>query len=107
MDAKILMVIVGMAAVTYFPRMLPLVVLSKIEIPPVVLRWLGFIPVAVLSSLLAPELLVTGQRFDVSLSNHYLLAALPCFLVAYKTKNLFYTVFTGMACLVILTRLWG
>ncbi|HEY3315216.1 MAG TPA: AzlD domain-containing protein, partial [Bacillota bacterium] len=50
---QMLALFAGMALVTYLPRMLPLVVLSRFKLPPAVLRWLSFVPVAVLSALLA------------------------------------------------------
>lgn len=91
--------------VTSLPRILPLVVLSRITIPPLFLRWLGFIPVAVLSSLLAPELFLREGRLYLSLLNPYLLAAIPCFAVALYSRNLFYTVFTGMAAIVLIGKI--
>lgn len=94
-----------MMLVTYLPRMLPLVILSKVNIPPLVLRWLKFIPVAVLSALLGPEILMGQSGIDFSRNNIFLLAAVPSFLIAYKTKNLFYTVFTGMGIVVLLSRI--
>lgn len=94
-----------MMLVTYLPRVLPLVVLTKINIPGVVLRWLKYIPVAVLASLLAPELLLAEQQINLSADNLFLLASLPAFLIAALTRNLFYTVFAGMGAMVILSRL--
>lgn len=95
-----------MMIVTYIPRMLPLVVLSRMQIPPLLLKWLGFIPVAVLASLLGPELFSKGAGLNLSLNNPFLLAAIPSFLIAAKTKNLFYTVFTGMGCMIIITKIF-
>lgn len=93
-----------MMLVTCLPRVLPLVVLSRLTIPPLILQWLRFIPVAVLASLLAPELFMTTGSLNLSLLNPVFLAALPSFGVAFYTKNLFYTVFTGMACIAIIGK---
>lgn len=95
-----------MMAVTYLPRVIPLVLLSRMDMPPLVLKWLSFIPVAVLASLLGPELLLREGAFNLSFHNPFLLAAIPSFAVAAKTKNLFYTVFMGMACMVLANRLF-
>jgi branched-subunit amino acid transport protein len=97
-----LWIIVAMGAVTYLPRAIPLAVLAQIKIPEGFIRWLRFVPVAVLAALLAPELLLRDGAFDLSLSNHYLLAAVPCFLVAVKTKNLLLTVGVGLAAAILL-----
>ncbi len=96
-----------MMLVTYLPRMLPLVFLSKLNIPPLLLCWLKYIPVAVLASLLAPELLISNNSLNISFNNALLLAAIPSFIVAFKTKNLFYTVFTGMGAVIILAKIIG
>lgn len=87
----------GMALVTYLPRMLPLVVLSRLRLPPLLLRWLGFVPVSVLAALLARELFIVDESLVLGLDNPPLLAALPTFLVAFLTRNLMGTVLTGIA----------
>lgn len=96
-----------MMLVTCLPRILPLVVLSRLTIPPLFLQWLRFIPVAVLAALLAPEIFMTSGNLNLSLLNPVLLAAIPCLAVALYTKNLFYTVFTGMVCIVAIGRIFA
>lgn len=96
-----------MMLVTYLPRVLPLVVLSKVDIPRPFMRWLKYIPVAVLASLLAPELFLDNGRPDFSFSNLFFLAAIPSFFIAAISKNIFYTVFTGMICIVLFTKIFG
>lgn len=107
MDKKTALVILGMSVVTYLPRVLPIIVLSKIRMPEWFMRWLKYIPTAVLSALLVPELFVSGQTVNLSFSNRNLLAALPCFFMAYKTKNLFLTVVTGITAMMILNFVSG
>jgi branched-subunit amino acid transport protein len=89
----VLAVFLGMAVVTYLPRVLPLVVLSRFSLPPLLLRWLSFVPVAVLSALLAP---------DLAGNSEYLLAAVPTFAVALLSRSLMGTVLTGIAAIVLL-----
>ncbi len=98
-------VILGMAVVTYIPRMLPLAVLAKTRIPEGFVRWLSFVPVAVLAALLAPELLLRNGRPFLALENYALLAAIPCFAVAAKTRNLLLTVAVGIAAAILLQAL--
>ena len=107
MDQKtIFLIIAGMAVVTYLPRLLPVWLLSKRELPQVVITWLRYVPSAVLAALLFPSVLSDGSRLDFSFYNLYLLAVLPTLLVAWKTRSLFGAVITGMA-LVALARLAG
>jgi branched-subunit amino acid transport protein len=82
--------------------MLPMVVLSKFKLPPLFLKWLRYIPVAVLSALLVPGILLSDNKFSFGLENNALLASIPCILVAAKTKNLFLTVLVGIISMFLL-----
>ena len=105
-DQALLITILGMALVTYLPRLLPAWLLRGKKLPPFLAAWLRYIPAAVLAALLLPELLVEGGELNLAWNNLYLWAALPSALVAWKWKSLFGTVLTGMA-LVALARLLG
>lgn len=96
-DTGYLLLLVGMGAVTYIPRWLPLWVLSGRRLPRWFLDWLSLIPVAVLSALLLPELLVTGSPGHLDPAGPKFLIAVPTFVVAAKTKSLLWTVLIGMA----------
>jgi branched-subunit amino acid transport protein len=101
-----LILIAGMTAVTFGPRVFPLLFLHRRTIPDSVQRWLSFIPVAILAALLAPSLAVVEGRLDLSRHNLYLLAAVPTLLVAAgNRRNLFLTALAGMASLVLLRHL--
>ena len=56
---EILALILASAAVTALPRVLPLVLLSRIALPQWLVAWLGFVPIAVLAALLAIGLLLS------------------------------------------------
>lgn len=99
---SILLLFLGMALVTYLPRMLPIVVLSRFRMPPLLLKWLGFIPAAVLSALLASGLLVDGGQLSLPPGNPALLAALPAFVVAMWTRSLMGTVVVGIGAMALL-----
>lgn len=103
-ETKIYLVIFGMWLVNYLPRMLPMVVLSKLNIPEPVIRWLGFVPVAVLAAILMPTLLMPepAQQLSLGLENKDLLAAVPAFAVALKTRSLVWTLLAGMAVMALL-----
>ncbi len=91
-----LFLIIAMGAVTYFPRMLPLAVLSRRRLPHWFAEWLEFIPPAILSALLAPTLFAQGNPRLFVLGKIELLAALPTLLFALKTRSLAGTVVIGM-----------
>lgn len=97
MDQKIVfLTFLGMLAVTYIPRMVPLVALASRSLPEPVVRWLSYVPVAVLSAMLFPALVLDDTQFDFSLGNYFLWAAIPAFLLAWRTKSFFGTVALGM-----------
>ncbi len=102
---EIQLLFLGMALVTYVPRMLPIVVLSRFKMPPLLLRWLEFIPAAVLSALLAQGLLLDGGQLALPPGNPALLAALPAFAVAIWTRSLMGTVVVGIAAMALLRAL--
>lgn len=99
----VLALFVGMALVTYLPRMVPLVVLSRFQLPPLLLRWLSFVPVSVLAALLAKELLVADGRVVLFSAEHpHVLAAVPAFVVAVWRRSLMGTVVAGMVAMALL-----
>jgi branched-subunit amino acid transport protein len=85
-----------MLVVTYLPRVAPIWWLSSKTLPPVVIKWLGYVPVAVLASMLCPALVMPAQKVDLSVHNVFLLASGPTILVAWKTRSFFGAVLTGM-----------
>ncbi|WCK55808.1 AzlD domain-containing protein [Aneurinibacillus sp. Ricciae_BoGa-3] len=56
--------VLGMAAVTYIPRMLPMVLLQDIQMPPFLNRFLGFIPFAALGALIFPGIIYSTGDGD-------------------------------------------
>ncbi|MFW6001348.1 MAG: AzlD domain-containing protein [Halanaerobium sp.] len=101
-NSRYIYTIAGMLFVTFLPRFLPLVFLSNKDLPDKVIKWLSFIPAAVLSALLAPAVLLNEGRLYLSLENTALLAFVPTLILAYKSKNIFYTVSGGLIFYLIL-----
>ena len=91
-----IILVLCMGAVTYLPRMLPLVVLSRRRLPAWFTEWLELIPPAILSALLAPTLFASAEPRLLQLGKPELLAAVPTLLFALKTRSLAGTVIVGM-----------
>lgn len=98
--------IVGMAIVTYLPRLLPTLFLSGRTLRPVIASWLRLVPPAVLAAMLVPSLLVRDTSIELGFDNLFFWAALVAFPVAWKWNSLFATVLVGMG-LVSLGRYLG
>ncbi len=92
----------GMLLVTYIPRVLPLLILTRIEIPEIIIRWLRFIPVAILAALLTPGILIVEGKLMLNYHNVFLLAAVPTFIVGIYKKNIFLTVILGIVSVMII-----
>ena len=104
-SSTVIITLIGMAVVTYLPRLLPAWYLRNKKLPPFLVAWLRYVPIAVLSALLLPALLIQEDTLNFSLSNLYLWAAIPAIWVTWRTKSMFATVITGML-LVALARLF-
>lgn len=80
--------------------------LGRLEVPETLRRALRFVPSAVLTAIVVPELVVRSGQVDLSLANFRLLAGALAILVAWKTKNTLLTILVGMLTLVLLEFLF-
>ena len=103
----VFLTLLGMMAVTYVPRVLPVWVLSSRRLPPVVVAWLRQVSVAVLAAMLFPALFVQGGRIDLGLDNLFLWAAVPAFLVAWRRRSFFATVIVGIIVVAVARLVLG
>ena len=97
----ILIIIIGCAIVTFIPRVLPLMILSQMELPKWLIRWLKNVPVAVMAALLAQELLLSNNQFSLMDNVLKIVAAIPTFIIAILTKSLLGTVLVGVITMMI------
>ena len=104
---KILLTLVGMGIVTYLTRVFFLVSKKDEEMPKFVMRALKFVPVAVLSAIVAPLILAPEGRLALTHDNPYFVAGLITFVIAYLSKNLIVTVFGGIGVILIVKLLIG
>jgi len=90
------LLILGMGLVTYIPRWIPLISLTRRKLPDIFVEWLDLIPAAILSAILLPALLTTGEPRHLDFLQPGLLVAVPTFIFALITKSLGGTVVVGM-----------
>jgi len=79
--------------------------LGRFEVPETMRRALHYVPPAVLSAIVFPELFLPGGEFDLSLGNARLLAGLVAVAVAAWTKHSLLTFLAGFIALLILETL--
>ena len=91
-----LQLIIGMMLVTFLVRYPVLAIVGRVALPDQVARALRFVPVAVLSAIIAPELLIRDGVPALAPDNAYLAAGLLAMLVAWRWGNLLITLAAGM-----------
>jgi len=96
------LIIVCMGLVTYSLRLSMIGAVGRLRVPPLMQRALRFVPPAVLSAIIFPDLLAPGGSLDLSAGNLRLLAGIAATVVAWRTRNTLLTIGVGMAVLWLL-----
>jgi branched-subunit amino acid transport protein len=101
------LVIVGMGLITFALRLGPIELLDRLPLPDSVRGALRFVPVAVLSAIILPEMVQPGGMLDLSWHNQRLVAGVVGIMVAWYSRNVLWTIGAGMAVLWLLQGLAG
>ncbi len=96
------LIVLGMGLITYLIRLSLVALMGRINVPPIIQQALRFVPPAVLSAIIFPELLRPNGTLDISPGNVRLLAGILAALVAWRTKNVLLTIAVGMLALWVL-----
>ncbi|MCL5428197.1 MAG: AzlD domain-containing protein [Chloroflexi bacterium] len=91
------LLIAGMALATMATRIPVLLWLSLHPLSPGVARALKYVPLAVLSAIITPIVLLSDGKVALRLDNAPLAASLVAVLVSWRTRNLLLTILAGMA----------
>ena len=94
-----------LAAGTFALRFSFIYLFGKVDMPGWLRRALRFVPASVLAALVFPALTYLNGRLDLSLGNVRLLAGFGGALVAWKTKNVLWTIVVGMVLFWVLQGL--
>ena len=100
MNIWLVMLIGGL--LTFAMRLSFIYLYGRFEIPGTMRRALRFVPPAVLSAIIFPELWMRDGLLDLTLGNDRLLAGAAAGLTAWFTKNILLTILAGMAALLLL-----
>ena len=103
MNIWIVMIVLGL--LTFATRLSFIALLERIKLPVTFQRALRFVPIAVLSAIIAPELGYSNNALALSPTNPRLLAGLVATLVAWRTKSVIWTILVGMLVFWLL-QLW-
>ncbi|MBM3145240.1 MAG: AzlD domain-containing protein [Chloroflexi bacterium] len=94
------MILIGV--LTFATRISFILVVERWQTPTLIRRALRFVPVSVLTAIFVPELLMSAGVIALSWNNSRLLAGVVAMLVAWKTKNIIWTIVAGMGALLLL-----
>lgn len=99
---KIWLVLVIGGLITFGIRFSFIYLFGKFHIPDTVRKALHYVPPAVLSAIVFPELFLHNGVLNLSLENHRLLAGLAAVIVAWWSRNILVTILAGMIALFLL-----
>lgn len=91
--------IISMGLVTFAIRLFPILALDRFPIPPRLRQALRYVPPAVLSAIIFPELFIRDKALDISFGNERLLAGLFAIVLAVISRNVLFTIGAGMLTL--------
>jgi len=95
------LLIAGMALATIATRIPVLWWLSLHPLSPAIARALKYVPLAVLSAIIAPIVLLSEGELALQFNNAPLVASLVAILVSWRTRSLLLTILVGLAVFLI------
>ena len=101
------LILIAGGILTFATRLSFILLLGRVEIPELIRRSLRFVPPAVLSAIIVPEMVSHAGKIDISFNNYRLLAGILAILVAWRTRNTLLTIILGMAALLAFQSLFG
>ena len=99
------MLFIALAMGTFALRYSFIYLFGKVDVPHWLRDALKFVPASVLAALVFPALVYAEGSLNLTLNNIRLLAGIGGAIVAWKTKNVLWTILVGMVLLWILQAL--
>lgn len=100
MNIWLIMLLGGL--ITFGMRFSLIYLFGRFEVPITMRRALHYVPPAVLSAIIFPELFLHDDMLNISFGNIRLLAGMAATLVAWYSKNTLLTIIAGMLALLLL-----
>lgn len=98
---SMILLFAGCALVTLLPRIIPFIFVRSVRMPEIVLKWLSYIPICILSALVIESMIVeSGEHITIDWNSA--IALIPALAVAVWTKSLSATVIVGVVCMALL-----
>ena len=100
MSIWLVMILGGL--ITFAIRFVLIYLFGRFEVPETMRRALHYVPPAVLSAIVFPELFIRDDVLNLTLNNHRMLAGLVAIIVAWFSRNTLITILAGMVALFLL-----
>jgi branched-subunit amino acid transport protein len=88
--------------ITFGIRFVLIYLFGRFEVPETMRKALHYVPPAVLSAIVFPELFIRDEVLNLTLNNHRMLAGLVAIFVAWFSRNTLITILAGMVALFLL-----
>lgn len=102
-DLHTLVLIVLCGVVTLLVRVIPFIMISRVNLPAIVIKWLSFIPITLFTALIIDGVIQQHDHaFGYTLNLPYIIAIVPTVMLAIFTRSLTVTILGGIfviACL--------
>lgn len=96
-SVHMLIIIVICGLVTWLTRIIPFIVISKVQLSEQVVKWLSFIPITLFTALIIDGVIEQQSgSFGYSLNIPFLVTIIPTVLVALVTRSLTITILAGI-----------
>ncbi|HDD0962663.1 TPA: AzlD domain-containing protein [Staphylococcus aureus] len=101
MNMLILILLCGI--VTLLIRIIPFIMISKVQLPDVVVRWLSFIPITLFTALVIDSIIQQTPHGEVyTLNIPYIIALIPTVILSIITRSLTITIISGIVIMAAL-----
>ena len=100
MSIWLVMILGGL--ITFGIRFVLIYLFGRFEVPETMRKALHYVPPAVLSAIVFPELFIRDDVLNLTLNNHRMLAGLVAIFVAWFSRNTLITILAGMVALFLL-----
>lgn len=106
MGINIWFVIITAGILTYLIRLSFILVFEHLKLPDWFSRGLRYVPPAVLSAIIVPELTHwNGKAINIIWTNPQIIAGIAAIWVAWRTRNVVITLAVGLVCFLVL-QIW-
>ncbi|HGL6779542.1 TPA: AzlD domain-containing protein [Staphylococcus aureus] len=101
MNMLILILLCGI--VTLLIRIIPFIMISKVQLPDVVVRWLSFIPITLFTALVIDSIIQqTPYGEGYTLNIPYIIALIPTVILSIIMRSLTITIISGIVIMATL-----